>query len=102
MSSSNIKRLLAEAERTIRLLTGTNETLSADLKAQMAIARRVQEAEEQVRTLTEQRDRLIQLVDELGLRARVAVRPASTIALDPVRWVDWCEERPQMPSTREA
>lgn len=105
MSSSNIKRKLAEAQRVIRMQTAAIEALRAELAAAQATARRLAEADQSARTLTEQRDRLVQLCDGLGRNLNdytEVFQPAATIALDPVRWGDWIDGRPQMrkPSSR--
>lgn len=103
MGSSKTKLALAEAERTIRIQTETLKALRKELAEAQATARRLSEADQSAHTLTEQRDRLVQLCDELGRAYNAADRrawpneetpvfePASTIALDPIRWAEWRE-----------
>lgn len=103
MGSSKTRLALAEAERTIRMQTATIKALQVDLAAAQATARRLSEAEQSAHTLAEQRDRLIQLCDRLGGLYNAADRrawpneetpvfePASTIALDAIRWAEWID-----------
>jgi len=97
MGSSNVKRKLAEAEHMIRIREEEIRGLRRQLVEQAAVA--AGSVDEQVRTLTEQNARLIALADELGRRARISVHPASTIAVDPIRWADWVDGVPQQPIT---
>lgn len=78
------------------------EKYAAEIKDLRGKGGRVDTAEQQAQELTAQRDRLVQLADELGRRARVSIDPASTIALDLIRWSDWIDERPQQPITGTA